>query len=93
MKYHFVSCIAIAAELCLASSLSKKAARENCEKYELDLTWETYAPDGFPRSMILINGKSPGPEIHIKEGDCVEVNATFYIYTYVSLIPFFINRW
>jgi hypothetical protein len=47
--------------------------RDECEKYKFDITWKTRAPDGFARQMILVNDKFPGPPIHIKEGDCVEV--------------------
>lgn len=73
MRYGFLSSILAAADLCLAASVPPRAARTDCKKFEFDLTWETRAPDGFSRPLILINGKSPGPEIHIKEGDCVEV--------------------
>lgn len=79
MKYGFLSSILAAADFALAVSVPHVAARVNCEKFEFDLTWETGAPDGFPRPLILINGKSPGPEIHVKEGDCVEVRNIKYL--------------
>jgi hypothetical protein len=78
MKYGFLSSILAAADLCLAVSVPRLAAQANCKKFEFNLTWETRAPNGFSRSLILINGNSPGPEIHIKEGDCVEVRNIWY---------------
>lgn len=42
-------------------------------KFELTLTWEKHAPDGFEREMALINGGFPGPLMEINEGDDVEV--------------------
>ncbi|KAI0517867.1 multicopper oxidase [Xylaria bambusicola] len=42
-------------------------------KFDLTVTWEQHAPNGFSRNMILINGQSPGPMIEVNEGDDVEV--------------------
>ena len=42
-------------------------------QFEVDLTWETYAPDGNPRQMVLMNGQFPGPQLYLNFGDSVEV--------------------
>lgn len=42
-------------------------------KFELTLTLEKHAPDGFEREMILVNGQFPGPLIEIDQGDEVEI--------------------
>lgn len=42
-------------------------------KFELTLTWEKHAPDGFERDMILVNGQFPGPLLEMNQGDDVEV--------------------
>ncbi|KAL5611140.1 hypothetical protein FOBRF1_007257 [Fusarium oxysporum] len=49
-------------------------ARQDERVFDLILTWEPYAPDGFKRDMILVNGQSPGPVIELTEGDDVQVN-------------------
>lgn len=48
-------------------------AREYDKVFDLNLTWEPHAPDGFERDMILINGQFPGPLLEVDEGDDVEV--------------------
>ena len=42
-------------------------------RFEWTLSWEEYAPDGFSRELILINGKFPGPKVELNEGDDVEI--------------------
>ena len=42
--------------------------------FEIDLTWETKAPDGQPRNVILSNGQFPGPRLELDYGDDVEVS-------------------
>ncbi|KAG5795135.1 hypothetical protein H9Q69_005826 [Fusarium xylarioides] len=42
--------------------------------FDLTLTWEAHAPDGFKRDMILVNGQFPGPLIELTEGDDIQVN-------------------
>lgn len=42
--------------------------------YILDLTWEPYAPDGFSRHMLLVNGESPGPVMRFEQDDWVVVH-------------------
>jgi len=49
--------------------------------YTFELTWETHAPDGFEREMILINGQFPGPLLDIQQDDWVEI-------TVVNKMPF-----
>ncbi|MCJ1286312.1 hypothetical protein MMC26_005657 [Xylographa opegraphella] len=42
-------------------------------QFKLDLTWETYSPDGNARQMVLMNGQFPGPQLNLDYGDDVEV--------------------
>ncbi len=42
-------------------------------QFDLTLTWEEHAPDGFSREMILVNGQFPGPLLEINQGDEVWV--------------------
>ncbi|MCJ1390149.1 hypothetical protein MMC18_003007 [Xylographa bjoerkii] len=42
-------------------------------QFKLDLTWETHAPDGNERQMVLMNGQFPGPQLNLNYGDNVEV--------------------
>ena len=42
--------------------------------YDFTVTYEEYAPDGYWRNMLLVNGRSPGPVIEVEEGDTVIVN-------------------
>ena len=41
--------------------------------FPITLTWQTNAPDGFDRKMIMINGQFPGPLLNLEQGDDVEV--------------------
>lgn len=95
MKVHFLSFIAIVTELCGAASLPKYSGQGDCNQYEFDITWDIAAPDGFARRMILVNGKSPGQEIHVKQGDCVEVSSVTCIHDppYLVLRAPFLHRW
>lgn len=43
------------------------------KRFNLKLTWEMGAPDGFERPMYKINGHFPGPLLELDEGDDVEV--------------------
>ncbi|KAK2020490.1 multicopper oxidase [Colletotrichum zoysiae] len=54
----------------LALALGATAESRN---FELDLTWQTAAPDGFARQMILVNGQFTGPRIEVNEGDDVTI--------------------
>ncbi|RGP70386.1 hypothetical protein FLONG3_7457 [Fusarium longipes] len=43
------------------------------KKFDLTITWDDYAPDGFSRKMLLVNGQSPGPVLEINQDDTVVV--------------------
>ncbi|OTA03693.1 Multicopper oxidase [Trichoderma parareesei] len=42
-------------------------------EFNLTVTWEKHAPDGFERYMFLINGQSPGPTLEVDQDDWVVV--------------------
>ena len=46
---------------------------KNAVRFELVLTWQNGAPDGFARKMIFVNGQFPGPPIFLHQGDDVEI--------------------
>ncbi|KAJ5908082.1 hypothetical protein N7495_000764 [Penicillium taxi] len=56
--------------------VSKDAPKK---QFELNLTWEASAPDGFERMQVLINGQFPGPPLIVDEGDHVEVTVNNYL--------------
>lgn len=43
------------------------------KKFELNLTWASWAADGVAREQFLVNGQYPGPPLIMDEGDNVEV--------------------
>lgn len=43
------------------------------KQFELNLTWESGAPDGVAREQFMVNGQFPGPPLIMDEGDSVEV--------------------
>lgn len=43
------------------------------KEFDLTITWEQHAPDGFSRQMLLVNGQSPGPVLEIDQDDEVVV--------------------
>jgi FtsP/CotA-like multicopper oxidase with cupredoxin domain len=49
------------------------------KKFELNLTWDSRAPDGVERQQALINGQFPGPPLIIDEGDKVEVTVNNFL--------------
>ncbi|KAJ5617837.1 hypothetical protein N7537_002951 [Penicillium hordei] len=49
------------------------------KKFELNLTWDTKAPDGVERQQSLINGQFPGPPLLFDEGDNVEVTVNNFL--------------
>ena len=51
------------------------AAVASCEnvQFALNLTWEVGAPDGNEREMVFMNGRFPGPQLNLTQGDNVEV--------------------
>ncbi|KAK3326870.1 multicopper oxidase [Apodospora peruviana] len=68
---------ALLSSSCFASvpsgPLSPIQSRHHSKHFELTLTWQTHAPDGFAREMILTNGQFPGPLLEMDEGDEVVV--------------------
>lgn len=61
--------------LSLASALTLPSPNNQTQtkKFELTVTWEKGAPDGFERELFKINGQFPGPKLEINEGDAVEI--------------------
>lgn len=49
------------------------------KKFELNLTWDTKAPDGVERQQALINGQFPGPPLIFDEDDNVEVTVNNFL--------------
>jgi FtsP/CotA-like multicopper oxidase with cupredoxin domain len=47
-------------------------SRAKVVPFEITVTWETAAPDGFERKVILTNGQLPGPSLYVDQGDDVE---------------------
>ncbi|KAH6651959.1 multicopper oxidase [Truncatella angustata] len=45
----------------------------NTRRFDIVLTWEKGAPDGYEREMFKVNGQFPGPLLEIEEGDNVEI--------------------
>ncbi|KAI1496446.1 multicopper oxidase [Biscogniauxia marginata] len=43
----------------------------NTRYFELTLTWEKGAPDGYEREMFKVNGQFPGPLLEMNEGEDV----------------------
>jgi FtsP/CotA-like multicopper oxidase with cupredoxin domain len=83
MKFLTSFLVLVALNVSIAVSAAVKTKRSGHQRFQLDITWETKAPDGFSRPQILINGQSPGPLIHVTQGDSVEVSendtlASFY---------------
>ncbi|KAM5352708.1 hypothetical protein ACJ41O_005430 [Fusarium nematophilum] len=56
----------------IASALAKGHGKKTKE-FDLKVTWEDHAPDGFSRKMLLVNGQSPGPVLEIDQDDWVVV--------------------
>ncbi|KAH7325751.1 Cupredoxin [Stachybotrys elegans] len=67
--------------LLLAQALTAWAAPSSARHkrtYDLHITWDTYAPDGFEREMLLVNGQSPGPVIEATQDEWVVVRVHNY---------------
>ncbi len=60
-------------------AVSLSASGGSPRSFDLALTWEDYAPDGFTRKMILTNRQFPSPLLEINEGDSVEVLVHNYL--------------
>ena len=65
----------MSAKIILALCFLSSASLSLCSRvhFEANLTWETRAPDGNPRQIILTNGQFPGPALELDYGDEVEV--------------------
>lgn len=57
----------------LGAALDLVVQSDSTKRFELNLTWDTKAPDGVERNQSLINGQFPGPALIFDEGDNVEV--------------------
>ncbi|PQE05161.1 Multicopper oxidase type 2 protein [Rutstroemia sp. NJR-2017a BVV2] len=49
------------------------------KRFELNVTWGLWAPDGVERQQTLINGQFPGPPLIMDEGDDVEVTVNNFM--------------
>jgi FtsP/CotA-like multicopper oxidase with cupredoxin domain len=65
--------------LCLVGLGSALPSLESPKRFELNLTWDTRAPDGVERKQALVNGQFPGPPLLMDEGDNVEVTVNNYL--------------
>jgi FtsP/CotA-like multicopper oxidase with cupredoxin domain len=45
-------------------------------KYTFSISRQTYSPDGYSKSGILVNGQFPGPLIEANWGDTIQVTVT-----------------
>lgn len=43
------------------------------KEFDFVVTYEPYAPDGFSRNMLLVNGQYPGPVLEVDQDDWVVV--------------------
>ncbi|KAH8668393.1 multicopper oxidase [Xylariales sp. PMI_506] len=68
----FRACL-LACSAVIASAATLASAETYDRLFNLTLTWETGAPDGFEREMYKINGQFPGPLLELNEGDNVAV--------------------
>ncbi|KAH7003157.1 multicopper oxidase-domain-containing protein [Fusarium venenatum] len=59
--------------LLIQTLITSVSATFKTKKFDLTITWEDYAPDGFSRKMLLVNGQSPGPVLEIDQDDMVVV--------------------
>lgn len=59
--------------LAWGAALLSGADAKRAKTFDLTLTWEKHAPDGFSKYMILTNGQFPGPTLELDQGDDVEV--------------------
>lgn len=46
---------------------------QSTARFNFELSWGKWAPDGVERDMILVNGQFPGPILEVTEGDDVVV--------------------
>ncbi|KAG6001556.1 hypothetical protein E4U21_004096 [Claviceps maximensis] len=73
---HRLLSIAALAVVCHGSMAPAGRVEErwrHTKRFDLTITWEDFAPDGFARKMLLVNGQSPAPTLEIEEDDWVVV--------------------
>ncbi|KAG5926985.1 hypothetical protein E4U53_002942, partial [Claviceps sorghi] len=66
-------CIASLVLVCHGGRASPDGRRPRSRAFDLTISWERYAPDGFARDMLLVNGQSPGPVLEMEQDDWVVV--------------------
>ncbi|KAF7556649.1 hypothetical protein G7Z17_g1280 [Cylindrodendrum hubeiense] len=49
------------------------SSKPTTRSYTFNVTRELFSPDGLQKSMILVNGRSPGPLIEANTGDTIKV--------------------
>ncbi|RGP64827.1 hypothetical protein FSPOR_7763 [Fusarium sporotrichioides] len=59
--------------LLIQTFITSVSATFKTKRFDLTITWDDYAPDGFSRKMLLVNGQSPGPVLEIDQDDTVVV--------------------
>ncbi|KAG5981240.1 hypothetical protein E4U55_003151 [Claviceps digitariae] len=64
-------CIAAVVLVCDGRSGVEERARSKV--FDLTISWERHAPDGFAREMLLVNGQSPGPTLEVEQDEWVVV--------------------
>ncbi|KAF4977907.1 hypothetical protein FZEAL_5612 [Fusarium zealandicum] len=57
----------------LVTSVVAKDHYKNIKEFDLEITWEEHAPDGYSRQILLVNGQSPGPVLEMDQDDWVVV--------------------
>ncbi|RIB07824.1 Multicopper oxidase [Gigaspora rosea] len=57
-----------------SSYTSHLSKRHDTKVYDIIISKETLAPDGFTREMYTINGQFPGPLIEVNKGDTLVLN-------------------
>ncbi|KAF5005330.1 hypothetical protein FDECE_8226 [Fusarium decemcellulare] len=60
------------------ASVAANGHHGRTKEFDLKVTWEEHAPDGFSRQMLLVNGQSPGPVLEIDQDDWVVVHVHNY---------------
>ncbi|KAI0101362.1 multicopper oxidase [Nemania sp. FL0031] len=58
----------------ICNPYTEAPATEIVRKYDFNISRGMIAPDGYEKSVILVNGQFPGPLIEANWGDYIEVN-------------------
>ncbi len=59
--------------LCVLLAAVSPAVSGAFRRFDLTINDGWLAPDGYIRAVIVFNGTLPGPELHVEEGDSVEI--------------------